>query len=415
MSEDKGSILFVIGTLDVGGTELHLSKVARALQKRGWRITVYCLSAGGPLQAELERDGIRIKGPRRFRTKARSWLFRGIRAGVAFWHLFWVLRRNRYDVVHFFLPSAYLLGGSAALLAGVPIRVMSRRSLNAYQKGHPFCRILECALHQRMTAVLANSRRICDELERSEGVPAEKLGLIYNGVDEEFLNAVYSREDARTRNGLKASEFVISMVANLIPYKGHKDLLEALSIARPNLPIEWKLLVIGRDDGIGNELRERALFLGIAEHLSFLGSCKNISELLAASDLGVLCSHEEGFSNALLEGMAAGLPMVVTNVGGNCEAVEDGISGAVVRPRDPRALAKEIVKLASDKPLRAKLGAAAKARVMQTFTFEKCLTAYEKFYISLLHCGVAPTEVTVSDRINCINEISSDFINERAA
>jgi len=150
------------------------------------------------------------------------------------------------------------------------------------------------------------------------------------------------------------------------------------------LPLDWKLFIVGRDDGIGDDLRAQAVAAGLDRNVVFLGARKDIPALLSACDIGLLCSHEEGFSNAILEGMAAGLPMVVTEVGGNPEAVLNGETGLVVPPRSPRQLADAIVRLAGDQALRARFGAEAKRRVAENFTLDRCAERYGSLYRALL-------------------------------
>jgi glycosyltransferase involved in cell wall biosynthesis len=116
---------------------------------------------------------------------------------------------------------------------------------------------------------------------------------------------------------------------------------------------------------------------------------EDVGPCLAAADIGVLSSHEEGFSNAVLEGMAAGLPMLVTDVGGNAEAVLDGEHGHVVPARDPSALAARLVALALDPAQRRRFGAAAKARAQDCFSVDACVSQYLQMYRKLL-AGTAP-------------------------
>jgi glycosyltransferase involved in cell wall biosynthesis len=184
----------------------------------------------------------------------------------------------------------------------------------------------------------------------------------------------------------------MSVIANLIPYKGHRDLVDALAQAAPHLPAGWRLLVVGRDDGVGETLREQARHLGLADHILFMGPRGEVAEILAASDIGILCSHEEGFSNAVLEGMAAGLPMIVTRVGGNTEAVIDGETGIVVPPRAPTDLAAAIVRLVADPGLRARFGAAGRQRVQKEFGVDRFVQAHCALYRGL-QAGRSPADI----------------------
>jgi glycosyltransferase involved in cell wall biosynthesis len=267
---------------------------------------------------------------------------------------------------------------------------MSRRSLNTYQR-HILIRSLERRWHGAMQAVIGNSLVVVEQL-KDEGVASGRLGLIYNGIDSSRFIASGTRETNRARLNLPPSAFVLCVVANLIPYKGHSDLIEALALARPNLPAHWRLLVVGRDDGIGKTLREQAQQLGLQDNIVFLGTRNDVAGILAASDIGVLPSHEEGFPNAILEGMAAGLPMVATRVGGNAEAVRDGETGFLVAGRDSKGLAAAIVKLANDAPLRARLAAAGRERVAQNFDLPRFVQSHKKLY-EALQSGRRPVDV----------------------
>ena len=377
-------VLFVISQLTVGGTENHLAMIAPALIRRGWRIALYSLYGPGPMSPALAAGGVDIIDPPIGFGAGRSLVADAVPLAASSGQLFSVLLKRRPAIVHFFLPAAYLIGAPLAALASTPVRVMSRRGLNAYQASHPWLARFERGLHASMTAVLGNSQSVVRELRDQEDVPLRKLGLIYNGLDLSRFANPEPRQQARGQLGLAPDELVFVTIANLIGYKGHADLLAALGQVKTRLPDKWRLLVVGRDDGIGADLQRQAAELGIADRVDFLGSRNDIPRLLAAADIGLLCSHQEGFSNALLEGMAAGLPMIATDVGGNGEAVEDGRTGLLVPPKDPDRLAQAVLFLAGDPDLRLRLGAAARERVFQRFALEQCVESYDALYRALL-------------------------------
>ena len=377
----RPKVLLVTLSLARGGTEGHICEIASRLAARGWPVTVYCLLEGGALAASLIGQGVEVAMPAKHRNTSGSNALRALSAAPNFYS---TLRTLKPDIVHFFLPAAYLIGAPMALLARVPVRIMSRRSQNTYQKAHLFSAGVERQLHRRMTAILGNSRRVVHELISQENCSADQTGLIYNGVAIDKFAACGNRADTRRALGIDDSQFVMAIAANLIPYKGHDDLLHALAGVKSQLPPSWVLLCLGRDDGIGVSLKALVTDLGLDGHVKFLGSRADVPELLLASDLGVLASHEEGFSNAVLEGMAAGLPMVVTDVGGNAEAVLDGITGHVVPPHDPAALGRAIASLASDTALARQMGDAGRQRAETRFSMEACLAAYERVYEGLV-------------------------------
>ncbi len=382
------AVLIVVGSLQVGGAETHIAAIAPALQRLGWSVSVYSLGGTGPLHERLESQHVTVIVPplvRRRRGFGR--LLAILKLAIFAGHLLMQLIRRRPAVVHFFLPEAYLVGGVLAAIARLPVRVMSRRSLNVYSSERPAIRGLEIKLHRTMSAILANSRSVARELRDVEHVPADRVGLIYNGIDASRFCCLEARSLTRASLGLAAATVAMIAVGNLIPYKGHSDLIEALRSGADRLPADWRLFVVGRDDGIGPELARQAAAASFADKIVFLGERRDIPELLSACEIGLLCSHQEGFSNAVLEGMAAGLPMIVTDVGGNREAVVDGECGFVVPSHNPRQLAEAIVALTNDGPLRARFGAAGRHRVLEQFSLEKCVMKYDRLYRILVAGG----------------------------
>ncbi len=150
------------------------------------------------------------------------------------------------------------------------------------------------------------------------------------------------------------------------------------------LPAGWRVLLAGRDEGLRPELESLAAERGIAGNLLFLGERSDVPRLLAAADFALLTSHEEGFSNVVLEGMAAGLPMIVTDVGGNAEAVLDGATGFVVPASDPKAIGEAILRLAATQAHEDPSGDAGRKRVAEHFSMEACLNAHLELYRTLL-------------------------------
>lgn len=380
-------ILYVIGSMEVGGAEQHLLRVARALVARGWKPVVFALSPDGPLTSEFEEAGVPVLGVslptgwNRWLRHPRLIAWTGLLASI--FSLLWTFWRVRPQVVHFFLPAAYIVGGTVSLMAPPLLRVMSRRSLNHYQAKHRLFRRIEYWLHARMDLVCGNSAAVVRDL-RSEGVSADRLRLIYNGIETSQFRAERSRAEVRAELGISDSSVVMVMVANLIPYKGHADLIQALSGEQDSLPSDWVCVCVGRDDGIGPALIAQARAAGIGAYFRFTGSRKDVPDLLAAADIGVLCSHEEGFSNAVLEGMLCGLPMVVTDVGGNAEAVTHDETGLVVPARNSAALGKALLQLCRNPDQRSRMGHAGRHRILDRFSLEACVANYESLYTKQL-------------------------------
>jgi len=360
----------VIGSLERGGAERHLSEVMPMLRKRGYRIRVVLADGLGDFIPIIKTADIEVVTFAQSLPKTR--IIRGI---IQFVLLFSFFRKHRNEAVHFFLPGSYIFGMIACMAAGQKaIRIMSRRSLNNYQKTVPFSSIIEPFLHKHVNAVLANSQKVCQQL-LEEGVTKSQLSLIYNGIDlTRFENAV----NIRLSIGCMQDDLIFIIVANLIPYKGHADLIKALAFCSGKIP-KWKLLCIGRDNGIQQELESDASAAGIQDNIRWLGSRRDIENLLFSADVGILSSHQEGFSNALLEGMATGIPMIATDVGGNSEAIDESC-GILVPPHCPVRLADAIIQLSTNPVLREQMGSAGKQRVKNIFSLKNCVDLYDSFY-----------------------------------
>jgi glycosyltransferase involved in cell wall biosynthesis len=369
----RRKVLVIIGQLEVGGTERHLLNVLPRLRRDSLNVTIYSMRAGGSLENEFSAAGIETLSPAHH---SRRWV--GL-IRTAF-HLTRTLRTLRPEVVHFFLPEAYLLGGLCSLFAPSCVRLMSRRSLNDYQRKWPFARSIEKLLHTRMNGILANSKAVLADLEQ-EGVNRDRCAVIYNGVAEPARLSANSRGKIRRDLGLADNVIVLIMVANFIPYKGHRDLLSALAIVRGELPEPWKLLLIGNDRGIEAELRAQARAASLDRHVIWLGAKTDPLDYLSGADIALLTSHEEGFSNAILEAMAVGLPLIVTDVGGNREAVVDGDTGIVVPAQSSGSLARAIVRLASAPLLRDKMARSGHERVISHYHIDECARRYENLYM----------------------------------
>lgn len=349
----------ILPGLGVGGTETHVSQVFPALKRRGWGVEVLLLSQTRSLAPALEAAGIPVKT-------------------TSLWALFWDHLRDRTSIRHYFLPKAYILGAFLGFLARQKApEIMSRRSLNHYQKNYPGARCIECFLHTRMTRILGNSQAILKELVQ-EGVPDQKLNIIYNGIDVQvFRSDPMARARIRASLGVSDDTVVFITVANLIPYKGHSDILKALA----RLDVQNFLwLSVGRDDGIQTMLETEAATLGMREKIRFLGSRSDVAKLLSAADISILASHEEGLPGAVLESMAVGLPVIATQVGGIPEIIVPDKTGILVRPHDPSALAGALQDLCQDPPKRMRLGMSAHHAIQDLFSLEECVNAYAEFY-----------------------------------
>ncbi len=381
------TILFVIPSLEIGGAENQLSMVLPGLKQAGWDITVFLTSSIGKLASPLEEQGISIVKPSfmSLRNRIQNKILRVPFLMLSFCQLTIYLLINRPKIIHFTLAEAYLLGGLSSILVGQKNLVMSRRSLNNYQNKYPLLAKLEHWLHNKMRIIIANNQSTIEQLSTLENVPPEKLQLIYNGLDmQRFANQKYNKTAIRHNYNLPNSSLTFIVVANILPYKGHATLLQALHKINSQLPTDWQLLCIGKKHDYYGELEAQAKDLQIQTHVHFLGQQSAIEQMLAISDIAISCSYEEGFSNAVIEAKAAGLPIIVTNVGGNPEAVIDGETGLVIPPKDPIALCTAILKIINEPEVAKKFAMAGKQRVEDNFSLQACIKNYDKLFLRML-------------------------------
>lgn len=367
--------------------------VLPALKKQGLQPCVYCLTHPGTLAPQLQKHDIPVIGPWWQYSKTSSVITKCLGLVLSAIKLATTIRKQHPDIIHFFLPQAYLIGGLISLCVGPNIRIMSRRSLNHYQSRFPIASRVEWWLHKHMDALLTNSLAAAHNL-RQETSTSEQLGLIYNGIQQtQFKRQNNAQREAREALAIPSDTLVLVMVANLIPYKGHIDLIQAASQVK--WPSDaWQIICIGAGDPTyQSELEQLSQDLKLKKHLQFIGSQQQIAPWLHAADIGVLVSHEEGFSNALLEYMAAGLAVIATDVGGNREAVDN--VGCLIPAKNPTAIADAIHQLLSPQQRQAYVQKSLKRAGV--FELNTCASHYHDAYSSLKTTGMLPKRIAIND------------------
>lgn len=297
-----------------------------------------------------------------------------------------ILRELRPDILHAYLPAANVFGPVAGRVAGVPRVIVSKRSLADYKERFPLLRRTESLGNRLADAILVNSDAVRRDIERTERHWRGKFRKIYNGVDP---IGPWTPEEAlafRRHEGIPPGAVVALCVSNFYPYKGHGDLVEAAARIVPAFP-DVLFLLAGRDSGTMDATRKHARERGVEGSFLFLGSRSDVPDLLRASDLFVHPSREEGFSNAILEAMAAGLPVVACDVGGNPEAVVDGETGRLVPARSPERLAEALLELIIDPGKRTAYGQAGRRRAEGVFSLDRMVAEIKTLYESLVRGG----------------------------
>jgi glycosyltransferase involved in cell wall biosynthesis len=287
---------------------------------------------------------------------------------LALWR---VVRAERVDVVQSHgMVASNVLVRLAARLAGRPVvsHIHSPNRFREQRVAAAAYRFLDNATSRLCARVVAVSDSVARTLVE-QGVPARLVVTIPNGLDP--------REPPPRPADLPARGRLVACVGRLEPAKGQADLIDAL----PRLDDEVRVLFVGRDvAGHRAALEARAAALGVADRIVFLGARTDVAEVLAACELLVQPSWLEGFPIAPLEAMAAGLPVVATDVGGTSEIVVDGVTGRVVPPHDPGALAAAIADVLGDRAAAEALGRAGRDRLRERFSVDRMVDAFVAVY-----------------------------------
>ena len=286
-------------------------------------------------------------------------------------------RDDGTQIVELHSIDAQVMGGFAAGMAKVPKVISCRRNA-----GHEFGfkeRLLTKLANRNVTQFLANSACVADRISKLEGVERERFAVIHNGVDlEKFDQAALSSVTNEFETKSKGKQ-VVSIVANLRPVKNHACFLAAAKhIAKQHTDVVFAVMGSGP---LENDLKRQADQLGIADRMIWLGSVGHPAPYLRRSNVACLTSHSEGFSNSIVEYMAAGVPVVATDVGGAKEAIVEDETGFLVPAGDAKAIADRISKLLSmNEENRKQFGTAGRKRVELLFSMDAQLQAFEALY-----------------------------------
>jgi glycosyltransferase involved in cell wall biosynthesis len=295
--------------------------------------------------------------------------------------LYRLLRQERPIILHAWMIHANVLGRALGRLAGVAIIITSRRNVSIGGKRREAINRVTAGLGDRAIAVCELARQV--EIEQTKVLP-EKVVTIYNGVEADMFSQVapQSAVQARSAFGIPTDVLLVGSVGRFRLQKGFVDLLVAMRQVDEHVS-GTRLLLVG-DGDLQDDLEAKTLSLGLDKVVTFAGMRSDVPKILKALDVFVLPSWWEGMPNAVLEAMAAGLPVVATAVGGTPEVVVDGVTGLLVPPHDPDSLAQAIVRLLGDPDLRRRMGQAGQDRVGQQFSVEKMVEQTQTLYEQLV-------------------------------
>ena len=351
-----------MASFDPGGTERQMTELIRRLDRSRWTVHVATFRPRG---AWFERVAEVAESVATFPVGS----FKSPRSLVHAWRFARWCREQRIAVVHTAEIYSNIFGLPAAALAGVPVRVANRREINPDKSSAHIA--LQRAAYGCAHVVVANSHAAAARL-MAEHVPAQRIAVVSNGLDCDRYRSRPVRLPLRR----------IVMVANLRTEKAHDVLIEATALLLRTYP-DVRVTCVG-DGPERDRLMALAHDRGVSHAVAFPGHADDIPAVLAANDVFVLSSRSEAFPNAVLEAMAAGLPVVASNVGGIPEIVDDGRTGLLMPPDDPRALADRLMQLLSSPALAALLGAAARADVRARYSFDRMVHGFEQLYLTQL-------------------------------
>lgn len=369
------TVLFVTNTCEFGGAEKHLLELVRRLLGSDVQISILCLDKD--LYTEhLSRD-----------EAAQVVIVRLEKRPNTFWEWYRTFRNLRTDVV--VLVWAWLwcyewYVSVAAWLAGVPRRVsiahLTPPPVDGWREGQRVTLLMRARRAYRLfkwrvsahfdDTIVCVSNAVRNALLTNYRFPEKKTVTIHNGIGRPKPQPCKNTtSEIRTKLGLDSAEFVLVCVARLSEQKRVDLLLEAMArVLRENL--SCKCIIVG-DGPLRGELLRQALTLGLTGHVFFEGFQRNVQPYLRASNAFVLSSDREGLPLAILEAMSFGLPCIVTNVGGNAEAIIDGVHGLVVPAGSVEALATAICSLVNNRRDVDEMSKRAKARSYESFNLDE--------------------------------------------
>lgn len=374
-------VVHCLDSFGVGGTELNAVRTIELLDRDRYDVSLACLTDDGPLRARFELSGITVK------TFPLHNLY-GSDARRTGRQLARYLREQRADIVHCHDCYSNIFGTFWARVAGIGAVITSRRWLDALPSR--LHRVGNFAAYQASTVVLANSPAMAALVRRSEYIPAGRVVIVPNFVnDNAFLRLPEpERMERRASFGVPPHALLVGVVAKLRAEKDLGTLVRAIA----GIANRWSsvhLVIIGSGD-CGDELLALAGESGIADRVHFPGYLSNDPNLHQLFDVSVLCSLHEGFPNTLVEAMAAGTPIVATDVGGIPDAVRHEETGLLVPPSNPAALGEALERLLADPALRARMGSAGRHRADQEFRAAHVIPQLEGVYQRLVVRSAGP-------------------------
>lgn len=368
----KKNVLQLIGSFHQGGSERQAIQLTRLLSAEGSvNVRVATLNREGALLGEVESLGLGEIPEFRLNSFYELHFVKQVRRFAGY------LRANAVDILQTHDFYTNIFGMAAARLAGIRLRVAAKRETGGMRT--PMQDRIERVAFAGANRIVVNSLAVREHLI-GKGITDSKIAVIRNGLDLGRLD-VGTRDASSVRSalGLPETGRLITLVANL-RHRVKNQPMFIRAAARVVQDVSDARFVIAGEGDLRDPLEALARELGVDGRVHLIGRCARVPELLAASYAGVLTSFNEGFSNSILEYMAARLPVVATNVGGAAEAIADGETGFLVPSDDDAALARKLVELLADEAKAAAAGRAGRERVERDFSCEAQLARTLELY-----------------------------------
>lgn len=350
----------------VGGTEIFLTQMAPLIRYAGWDLHIITLINGGPLIADLRHQGVPV---------IELDLKNKFDFGIIF-RLNKLWMQDPPAIIHTHLYHAGILARFVAHWGHVAPVIVHQHGPESTRSNLRVC--VDRLLSSWTYRYVSTCEAVAEILKTREKVSPTKIDVIYNGIP--FPDSLVDSRPIEWP--VPDGKLTLVCVGRLSPEKGQHCLLEALEKLGPAI-ISVYTVFIGTGDQL-NSLIAESIKLEIQDRVSFVGLQQNVYPWLFHADIFVLASDWEGISLAILEAMAAGLPVIATDVGGNPEVVVDGETGVLVPPRNPQALAGAILQLAANPIERQRMGLAGRQRVEKYFSIQETARKFEELYTQIL-------------------------------
>jgi len=371
-------ILYVIGSLDFGGTEKQFYLLLKYLNRNRYRPLVVNLSA---------EDGYWVKKIRELGVELILLPRSGHWEMARLLHLLRVIHRQKPHIVHSYQPHANIYAGLAAMISGHKRTVASHRSFASYiDKGGFPGKLISRAVYRGAGTVVCNSRSLCEDIrKRYRG--RIRTQIIFNGIEPSLLGDGNDGIELRRRLCVPQDAPVVGTVGRLVAVKNHGLLLDIAEKVLGYYPNAY--FVIAGDGPLRKELSDRAARLGISDRVVFTGYIDDVPRLLKIFDVFVLTTSNgsgngEGFPNAIMEAMDCGKPCIAGELDGAKELVVDGETGYLVRYDSKNAYAERILELLRNGDLRVEMGKNARAAIAGRYAADAMVREYERLYDELL-------------------------------